>query len=154
MEDLQNISNKLDEVKQKLTDGEYKELIELVAKVHTEKKKFVKCRVHHVRQYVYMNDGEDEIEFITSGDGFKVERRDGQTDSSLKVCTSISCELDTLIFEVQANVFLAGDECSVHELSLKNKTMNMNFYKKLKEDKVINGHSSLNDDCIIFLNDM
>ena len=39
MENLQELSNQLDNIKEKLTDKEYKDLMELTQKIHLNKKK-------------------------------------------------------------------------------------------------------------------
>tara|TARA_R110000824_G_C14865606_1_gene641718 strand:- start:72 stop:527 length:456 start_codon:yes stop_codon:yes gene_type:complete len=151
MEELKKLADILEDVKTKISDEEYKQILETSQKIYKkQKRQYVKCIIHHTGLFIYIKDDVEDTEFVFKGDGFKFER-DEASDESLKIFIDKHCETETYIFEVEPN---CDDKCQCHEFNIKNKTMNMNFYNKLKADKIRVGHSGLKDDVIIFMNDM
>ena len=67
MESLQSLATQIDDIKEKLTDKEYKDLLETAQKINNEKQRFVKCLV--IKHYIitHIKDREGDHEFLTSG---------------------------------------------------------------------------------------
>ena len=152
MESLQSLASQIDDIKEKLTDKEYKDLLETAQKINNEKQRFVKCLVikHHV--ITHIKDGEDDDELLTSGgcNGFQFVRDEGQTAAELKIDVDVSTKTEEKIFEVQSS----NEDCSCHEIDLDKLTMNTRYYDKLKEEIYLDGHRDLKGAVIMFLNDM
>ena len=152
MDSLQSLASQIDDIKEKLTDKEYKDLLETAQKINNEKQRFVKCLVikHHI--ITHIKDGEDDDELLTSGgcNGFQFVRDEGQTAAELKIDVDVSTKTEEKIFEVKSS----NEDCSCHEIDLDKLTMNTRFYDKLKEDIYLDGHRDLKGAVIMFLNDM
>jgi len=152
MESLQSLASQIDDIKEKLTDKEYKDLLETAQKINNEKQQFVKCLV--IKHYIitHIKDGEGDDEFLTSGgcNGFQFERDEGQTSAELKIDVDVSTKTEEKIFEVQSS----NEDCRCHEIDLDKLTMNTRYYDKLKEEIYLDGHRDLNGAVIMFLNDM
>ena len=150
MESLQSLATQIDDIKEKLTDKEYKDLLETAQKINNEKQRFVKCLVikHHV--ITHIKDGQDDDELLTSGgcNGFQFVRDEGQTAAELKIDVDVSTKTEEKIFEVKSS----NEDCSCHEIDLDKLTMNTHFYDKLKEH--IYRGSYPRDAIIVFLKDM
>ena len=157
MEELKKLADILEDVKTKISDEEYKQILETSHKIHKkQERQYVKCVIHHVEQYCYMKDDMDDTECVFSNkDGFTFEREEGDTDAAVKIFIEHRNETEQYIFEVEPNC----DEdtsvvCRCHEFDMKNKTMNRYFYDTLKADKIRIGHSGLRGTAIVFINDM
>lgn len=150
MESLQSLATQIDDIKEKLTDKEYKDILETAQKINNEKQRFVKCVVikHHV--ITHIKDGEDDDELLTSGgsNGLQFERSEGQTAAELKIDIDVSTKTEEKIFEVKSS----NENCSCREIDLDNLTMSTDFYDKLKEH--IYRGSYPRDAIIVFLKDM
>ena len=149
MDSLQSLASQIDDIKEKLTDKEYKDLLETAQKINNEKQQFVKCLV--IKHYIitHIKDGEDDDELLTSGgcNGFQFERSEGQTGAELKIDVDVSTKTEEKIFEVKSS----NEDCSCHEIDLDKLTMSTHFYDKLKEH-IYRGASR--DAIIVFLKDM
>jgi len=152
MESLQSLASQIDDIKEKLTDKEYKDLLETAQKINNEKQQFVKCLV--IKHYIitHIKDGEGDDEFLTSGgcNGFQFERDEGQTSAELKIDVDVSTKTEEKIFEVQSS----NEDCRCHEIDLDKLTMNTRYYDELKEEIYLDGHRDLKGAVIMFLNDM
>ena len=152
MESLQSLATQIDDIKEKLTDKEYKDLLETAQKINNEKQRFVKCLVikHHV--ITHIKDGQDDDELLTSGgcNGFQFVRDEGQTAAELKIDVDVSTKTEEKIFEVKSS----NEDCSCREIDLDNLTMSTDFYDKLKEEIYLDGHRDLKGAVIMFLKDM
>ena len=152
MESLQSLASQIDDIKEKLTDKEYKDLLETAQKINNEKQQFVKCLV--IKHYIitHIKDGEGDDEFLTSGgcNGFQFERDEGQTSAELKIDVDVSTKTEEKIFEVQSS----NEDCSCHEIDLDKLTMNTLYYDNLKEETYLDDHKGLKGAVIMFLNDM
>jgi|DEB0MinimDraft_6_1074348.scaffolds.fasta_scaffold19657_1 hypothetical protein len=71
MENLQNLSNELDNIKNRIKDSEYKTIMELLGKIHNEEQKPPKRMVKvleikaNVYAYVEHTDGESIVDMIS-----------------------------------------------------------------------------------------
>ena len=79
MENLQNLSNELDNIKNRIKDSEYKTIMELLGKIHKEDKKSPKRMVRvlevkaNVYAYIEHTDGKSNVDSISDfGFGFKL----------------------------------------------------------------------------------
>ena len=154
MDSLQSLASQIDDIKEKLTDKEYKDILETAQKINNEKQRFVKCLVikHHV--ITHIKDGEDDDELLTSGgcNGFQFLRDEGQTAAELKIDVDVSTKTEEKIFEVRPQE--TNEDCSCHEIDLDKLTMNTHFYDKLKKRIYRGMHSGLEGAVIVFLKDM
>ena len=151
MDSLQSLASQIDDIKEKLTDKEYKDLLETAQKINNEKQQFVKCLVIKHRVLTYIKDDEDGAEFVAQYDnGFHFQRDNGQTDQELKINIDVSTKTEEKIFEVQSS----NEDCRCHEIDLDKLTMNTRYYDKLKEEIYLDGHRDLKGAVIMFLNDM
>ena len=152
MDSLQSLASQIDDIKEKLTDKEYKDILETAQKINNEKQRFVKCLVikHHV--ITHIKDGEDDDELLTSGgcNGFQFLRDEGQTAAELKIDVDVSTKTEEKIFEVQSS----NEDCSCHEIDLDKLTMNTHFYDKFKKRIHRDRHAGLQGAVIVFLKDM
>jgi len=91
MENLQNLSNELDNIKNRIKDNEYKTIMELLGKIHKEDQKPPKKMVRvlevkaNVYAYVEHTDGESKVDII-SDFGFR-----------FKTCGCGECDSDSPI---------------------------------------------------------
>ena len=154
MDSLQSLASQIDDIKEKLTDKEYKDILETAQKINNEKQRFVKCLVikHHVITHV--KDGEDDDELLTSGgcNGFQFLRDEGQTVAELKIDVDVSTKTEEKIFEVRPQE--TNEDCSCHEIDLDKLTMNTHFYDKFKKRIYRGMNSGLEGAVIVFLKDM
>ncbi len=69
MEDLQNLSNEIDNIKGKIKDKEYKTIMELMGKIHKENKPKKRIKVLEIQAKVYVywkdNNGNSDIDEIS-----------------------------------------------------------------------------------------
>jgi hypothetical protein len=156
MEELKKLADILEDVKTKISDEEYKQILETSHKIHKkQERQYVKCVIHQVEQYTYMKDDMDGTQCVFSNsDGFTFERGDC-VDEALEIFIETHNKMETYIFEVEPNCNVQADfGCQCHEFDMKNKTMNINFYDTLKADKIRIGHSGLGGTAIVFIKDM
>ena len=151
MESLQSLASQIDDIKEKLTDKEYKDLLETAQKINKDKKRFVKCLVIKHHMITHLKDDEDDCEFMTTGhNNFHFQRDNGQTSAELRINMDVSTTKKEMIFEVQSS----NEDCRCHEIDLDKLTMNTRYYDELKEEIYLDGHRDLNGAVIVFLNDM
>lgn len=95
MENLQNLSSEIDNIKNRIKDSEYKNIMELLGKIHNEGEKQPKRMVRvlevktNVYAYVEHTDGESKVDII-SDFGFK-----------FKTCGCGECDSDSPIKHIE-----------------------------------------------------
>ena len=144
MDNLLELSNQLDSIKEKLTDKEYKDLMELTKKINDNKKKYIKCLMIKFKMLKYKNDDddnysdEDEIEYIDKFD-YTIFEHSGRLDIHIKKQ-----------IEVMERIYEITDENQGMMVMGENR-MNKEAYEDLKENKYEN-----NDDnyVLVYLCDM
>tara|TARA_R110002020_G_scaffold62441_1_gene167129 strand:+ start:22 stop:468 length:447 start_codon:yes stop_codon:yes gene_type:complete len=144
---IQLITGKIEEIKDKISDEEYKQILECMRDnwVKESPKKYVKCLFHKTMWIRYVNHDEfgESLSLMTPGYVL-----DPSEDSYTLI--DDHKETSTLIFEVRGN----EPDCRCHNININEKWMNEGFYEKLKEDKYQNQHKDLHDNTIIFLEDL
>tara|TARA_R110001606_G_scaffold9829_1_gene42127 strand:+ start:701 stop:1186 length:486 start_codon:yes stop_codon:yes gene_type:complete len=144
MENLQNLAGKIEELKEKLTDGEYKELLELTKECYDEKeekakRKFVKCLTGSFKLIINVEDDCDTSFFYTQGDKFNLTR-DINDEGDLEVNIHRNIQFRETIFEVKCAVV------SEHRsLNRKESWMSETFHEELKKNKYKKGHEADNE---------
>ena len=127
MENLQELSNQIDNIKEKLTDKEYKDLMELTQKINDNKKKYVKCLMIKFKMIKYKNDdddydSEDELEYIDKFD-FNIFEHNGRLDIHIRK----EIEVSEKIYEITNE--------DPHSMVMGEYSMNKKCYEHLKENK-------------------
>lgn len=143
MENLQELSNQIDNIKEKLTDKEYKDLMELTQKINDNKKKYVKCLCVKFKMLNYKVDdedcdSEDEIEYIDKFD-FTTYDHNGRLGIHIRKVI----EVDEKIYEItneNPGMMVMGEY-----------SMNKECYEHLKENKYENNDNS---GILVYLCDM
>lgn len=155
MENLQELSNQLDNIKEKLTDKEYKDLMELTQKIHNIKKdKRVKVieikiqvlaftkyecgntRIHNIGHWGYEHDNN--------------EQNDDDDDDEIKNLISICVDTPNLqINKVELKII--DFKSDRHSIDVEEGYIEEPFYLKLKECKYIRYG---NDLLYLFLEDV
>ena len=126
MDNLQELSNQLDSIKTKLTDKEYKDLMELSKKIYDKKdKKYVKCLVGQIKLNIYEKDNEQDVEMYILG--------------------NIKKEI-----EVVEKIYEITDDYP-GMIVLGENSMNKESYEALKKNKYENND---NNDVLVYLGDM
>ena len=144
MENLLELSNQLDSIKEKLTDKEYKDLMELTKKINDNKKKYIKCLMIKFKMLKYKNDDddnyddEDEIEYIDKFD-FNIFEHSGRLDIHIRKKIEVVEKIYEITDENQGMMVMGENR------------MNKEAYEDLKENKYEN-----NDDdyVLVYLCDM
>ena len=134
MEDLQNLVGKVEELKEKLTDKEYKDFLELAKKCYDKKeekakRKFVKCLTGSFKLIIDVEDDCDCSFSYTHGDKFNF-RRDCEEEGNLQININKNIQFTESIFEVKCAV--VSDHRS---LNRKECWMSETFHKDLKKNK-------------------
>jgi hypothetical protein len=100
MENLQELVGHIEEIKDKLNDKEYKDLMELTKKINDEKnKKYVKCLVGKFKLKIYEKDDENDIEINIIGECYKHQGYD--QSGTHNICITPSISFEEKIFEVR-----------------------------------------------------
>jgi ribosome-binding factor A len=128
MDNLQELSNQLDSIKTKLTDKEYKDLMELSKKIYdTKDKKYVKCLVGKIKLNIYEKDDEENMEMYILGNCYKHISYEQAESHQVFITPNISFE--EKIFEVREM------PCACAHLSIIDSWMCDTQYDMLKKDK-------------------
>lgn len=106
MEDLQELTNQIDNIKEKLTDKEYKDLIELTQKINSNKKMFVKCLVGTIKLNIYEKSDEEDIEINIIGNLYTHIGYDQGEEHRVHVSPNIKFE--EKILEVKEEIEVEG----------------------------------------------
>lgn len=142
MENLQELSNQLDSIKEKLTDKEYKDLMDLTKKINDNKKKYIKCLAIKFKMIRCIADDDeshnDGIRYINDFD-YTIFEHSGRLNIHIKKQ-----------IEVIERIYEITDENQGMTMMGENK-MNKEAYEDLKENKYEN-----NDDdyVLVYLCDM
>ncbi len=141
MEELQNLAGKIEEIKEKITDEEYKDLLELSHKYYDKekikKKKFIKvlCISSHLIVDVDIKDNYGSSTFgeynkqiqweygVDSGD-------DDSPIEDMKIKAKVIQKRQIILFEVKSRNDIEG-----FYIDMKNCVMTIDAYNKLMEDK-------------------
>ena len=99
MENLLELSNQLDSIKEKLTDKEYKDLMELTKKINDNKKRYVKCLVGIIQLNIYEKEDENNMELNMVGHCYKHQGYDQSGTHNVYITPNVSFE--EKIFEVR-----------------------------------------------------
>jgi len=154
MEDLQNLAGKIEELKEKLTDGEYKDLLELAHAYYDRdqqekaKKKFIKCLTGSFKLIINVEDECDQSFFYTQGDKFNF-KRDCDDEGDLQINIHKNVIFQEVIYEVRESDLpppSRGHFCLV----LEDSWMNERHYEALKRDK----YQADEDSIIVYLHDI
>ena len=144
MDNLQELSNQLDNIKTKLTDKEYKDLMELSKKIYdTKEKKYIKCLMIKCKMLRCIvdddeNGDDDGIEYIDKLD-FTIFEHSGRLDIHIKK----EIEVVEKIYEITDDypgMIVLGEN-----------SMNKESYEALKKNKYENND---NNDVLVYLGDM
>ena len=145
MDNLQELSNQLDNIKTKLTDKEYKDLMELSRKIYdTKDKKYIKCLMIKCKMLRCIvdddenGDDDDVMEYIDKFD-YTIFEHSGRLDIHIKK----EIEVVEQIYEITDDypgMMVMGEN-----------SMNKESYELLKEKKY-----EINDDdyALVYLCDM
>tara|TARA_R110000851_G_scaffold172382_1_gene318722 strand:+ start:405 stop:836 length:432 start_codon:yes stop_codon:yes gene_type:complete len=143
MENLHEMSNQIDSIKEKLTDKEYKDLMELSKKIYdTKDKKYIKCLMIKCKMLRCISDDDamddNGIEYIDKFE-YTLFERDGRLDIHIRKQ-----------MEVVEKIYEITNEHPGMMVMEENK-MNKEAYENLKENKYQN-----NDDdyVLVYLCDM
>jgi hypothetical protein len=158
MEDLQNLASKIDDVKEKLTDGEYKDLLELAHKYYDKeetkaKRKFVKCLTGSFKLIIDANTDDDGGFYYTGGDKFHFQK-DGKycPCEDIRINIHRNIQFRETIFEVKRSQRI--------QLNRKECWMDQSFHEELKKNKYKKGHDADNEigdtglSIIVYLHDI
>ena len=149
MDNLQELSNQLDSIKTKLTDKEYKDLMELSKKIYDKKdKKYVKCLVGQIKLNIYEKDNEQDVEMYILGNCYKHTSYDEDNEHQVFISPNVSFE--EKIFEVREM------DCGCVHLNVDESWMCDTQYDMLKKDKYDNPKFPDNSDydIVVYLGDM
>jgi len=152
MDNLLELSNQLDNIKKKLTDKEYKDLMELTKKINDNKKRYVKCLVGIIKLNIYEKEDEsdccDDVEMNMIGNCYKHQGYDQTGTHNVYITPNVSFE--EKIFEVRE-----VDDGAVH-LDVDENWICNTQYDMLKTDKY--DHPKYPDnsdyDIVVYLCDM
>ena len=148
MENLLELSNQLDSIKEKLTDKEYKDLMEITKKINDNKKRYVKCLVGIIQLNIYEKEDENNMELNMVGHCYKHQGYDQSGTHNVYITPNVSFE--EKIFEVRE-----VDDGAVH-LNIDENWICNTQYDMLKKDKY--DHLKFPDnsdyDIVVYLCDM
>lgn len=103
MENLQNLSNEIDSIKNRIKDNEYKTIMELLGKINEEKKNDEKVKVIEITASVFAfvewSDGESRVDTI-SNYGFTHKKECNNDDDE---CDCNCCNTDTSINHMEVS---------------------------------------------------
>ena len=142
MENLHELAGQIDSIKEKLTDKEYKDLMELTKKINDNKKKYIKCLVIKFKMIRCIADDDeshnDGIQYINDLD-YTIFEHSGRLNIHIKKQ-----------IEVMERIYEITDENQGMTMMGENR-MNKEAYEDLKENKYENN----NDDFVlVYLCDM
>tara|TARA_R110001592_G_scaffold76219_3_gene230204 strand:- start:1070 stop:1522 length:453 start_codon:yes stop_codon:yes gene_type:complete len=149
MENLLELSNQLDSIKEKLTDKEYKDLMELTKKINDNKKRYVKCLVGIIQLNIYEKEEEDNnMELNMVGNCYKHQGYDQSGTHNVYITPNVSFE--EKIFEVRE-----VDDGTVH-LNVDENWICNTQYDMLKKDKYdhLKFPNNSDYDIVVYLCDM
>jgi len=148
MENLQELSNQLDNIKEKLTDKEYKDLMELTQKIHINKKKYVKCLIGIIKLNIYEKEEQNDMELNIVGNCFKHQGYDQTGDHNIHITPNVKFE--EKILEVREI-----DDGAVH-LNVDDNFMCNQQYELIKKNTYQKFDFPDNDDCdiVVYLGDL
>jgi hypothetical protein len=148
MEELQDLAGKIEEIKEKLTDEEYKDLLELshkyydkevIKKEKAKKKKFMKVLCVSSSLITHINlkgEGEDKNDLIHTDHSqmnyeYDIEEYDGiETIRTLNIKCLLKQFDKIILFEVKTR-----DQVSGYYIDMKNCIMTETAYTKLMDDR-------------------
>ena len=142
MENLQELAGQIDSIKEKLTDKEYKDLMDLTKKINDNKKKYIKCLAIKFKMIRCIADDDeshnDGIQYINDLD-YTIFEHSGRLNIHIKKQ-----------IEVMERIYEITDENQGMTMMGENR-MNKEAYEDLKENKYENN----NDDFVlVYLCDM
>lgn len=149
MEKLQHLAGKIEELKDKLSDGEYKDLLELAKQCYDEKeekkkKKFVKCLSGSFKLIINVEDECDHSFFFNEGDKFNFNR-DSDDSGDLMININKNVIFQEKILEVKPNTVTRGPPSICGDT-----WMNERHYELLKKDK----YQADDDSIVVYLHDV
>jgi len=160
--ELHDVVNKIDEVKEKLTDKEYKDLLELSQKYYDKckveeekaKKKFVRCVVIKSTINFYIQNEEDEtiheeiycMYTAPCGKGDCECDMCGEVPPLKRLYAEAKQSVETKLFEMKSRddvdgYYIDSDKCIMTDHAL----------ERLKENKYMTHHSHGKRICFVFI---
>ena len=145
MEDLSELSNQLDNIKEKISSKEYKDLMELSKKIYDKKnKKYIKCLVGTFKLSYTIDEGDNEPMIRNDADAY-CNVFYGDSYDRLQISVQKNINFNDKIYEIRESdtdngIMTLGEDwmCTQH-------------YENLKKNKYeINNDEGI----IIYLNDM
>jgi Ni,Fe-hydrogenase I large subunit len=144
MEDIQNLAGIVEELKDKLTDTQYKDILELSKKIYDKKnQKYVKCLLITNKMLKYQDDHDDDDDDDGSIETLNQFSHYDGCDFPCKIVITKEMETIEKIYKVSEFSW----SCDLEEKS----DISTNSYKILKEKKYINFHNKY---VIVYLCDM
>jgi hypothetical protein len=152
MENLQELSNQIDNIKEKLTDEEYKSLMDLSKEIFNKgKPKYIKCLVGTFKLNIYEKDDENEREELSLDEEYMHNSYDQPETHNIFITKNISFE--EKIFKVINHDDDDDVECGI---DVKQSLMCCGEYDMLKEKKYKAAEDDRLPQCdiIVYLCDM
>jgi hypothetical protein len=159
-QELHDLVNRIEEIKEKLSDADYKDLLELSQKYHDKikdqeakaKKKFMRCLVIKSRLIYYVDDDNDEYARVSDSYHYRKCTCGGDCDGCDEQPDLIWCKstqiVESHLFEVkQRSIHFRGPY-----INEKINVMSLPTFNELKENKYVIGSGDPNI-CYVYVDD-